>query len=509
MKVTYNDDLFTWRGTFEERNAPKEAGFSWDGKRYFTPCVEVASQLDLFADDKSLDVMCDYFNNIRGSRLSASDLKVPAPAGLDYRDFQKGGISYCKDKQQVIIADEMGLGKTIQAIGLVNLLKTRKVLVICPAFLCYNWQREMGKWLTAGIDLETISYGMLANHEHRATYDLVILDESHYIKERTAKRTKAALAVKFKKRLFLTGTPILSHPIDLWTTLHAIDAKAWGTEVQFAKKYCGAYQYQQCVGKIKSGPHKGEPAFKTLWNMTGHSNEQELQNRMRATCMVRRLKSEVLKELPAKVRQVIELDVKGYTEPKLTDVERLEFSDKVLFDRCSKIRHDTALAKVPEVIKYLKHTLDSTDGKLIVFGYHRDVLKALSDEFASCSVTVTGDSSTVIKRGCKTSDRDKAIARFQTEDGIRMVIGQIDALGVGVNLTASSHVIFVEEVWNPSPISQAEDRAHRMGQKDTVLVQHLVANNTLDSRMMHVVVFKQRVADDCLDKVAFNWREVV
>jgi hypothetical protein len=162
----------------------------------------------------------------------------------------------------------------------------------------------------------------------------------------------------------------------------------------------------------------------------------------------------------------------------------------VLFAEMSKVRHATAVAKLPQVIEYLHTALDDSEDKIVVMAHHHDVVNAIAREFGDLAVVLTGE----------TNDRQTPVDRFQNDPGCRLFIGSIRAAGVGITLTAASHVVFAELDWTPGNISQAEDRCHRIGQRESVLVQHLVLDGSLDARMAKVVVDKQEVIDQALDR---------
>jgi SWI/SNF-related matrix-associated actin-dependent regulator 1 of chromatin subfamily A len=350
-------------------------------------------------------------------------------------------------------------------------------------------------------------------HLHERTWDLCIIDESQYLKNPKAQRSIAILgnakkdiaAITAKRRIALTGTPILNRPIEAQPILGFLDPQNFGHFWRFAKRYCAAYQ----------GPYG--------WDLSGASNLEELQRKLRATCMIRRLKRDVLTELPPKRRQVIELPANGLLGllkresdahakhremletlqdalemAKLLDdqeayadaVQSLRKGQGAMFEEMAEIRHAIALEKVPYVIE---HVLD-TEEPVVVFAWHRDVVEklreGLSKEGRKC-VSVVG--------GMSDQAKDDAVQAFQ---GGRadVFIGNIKAAGVGLTLTRSSHVVFCELDWVPANMTQAEDRTHRIGQTASVLIQHLVLEGSLDQVMAKALVAKQDIADQALDK---------
>lgn len=487
----------------------------------------------------SESVQAERAQNEEQSRAATTDFEPPKPEGLEYYPFQKVGIEFALRNPGTLIGDDMGLGKTVQAIGLMNCCpEIRRVLVVTKASLKDNWKREIQKWLvdpmTVGIansqywprtQVVILNYDILGkfhNHLRAEPWDLVVLDESAQIKNRKTKRaievigykpTKKELAdgvqpippIPGRRRLALSGTPIENRVEEFWSTLHYLDPERWGNFWGFAKRYCNM--------------------VKTDWGMqtSGASNLDQLQKVLRSTIMIRRLKSEVLPELPRKTRMIIDLDTEGleqvienerrrYAEhaKALEDAQaRLELaradSDEAFkeavknmscadlaFEEIARIRHDTAVAKLPKVIEMLEEELEETSGKILVFGHHRDVLDPLSKRFPA-SITITGAVDPAARQGL--------CDLFQTMDMYRIAFLSIRAAGEGLNLTAANLVIFVEEDWVPSKISQCEDRAHRIGQKDNVLVKHYVLPGTIDSRMLKTTMAKQEIIDKALDNV--------
>ncbi len=388
-----------------------------------------------------------------------------------------------------------------------------------------NWRRELEAWLTLPLsvggekdlaaEIVVVSYEQAKKHRavlEARTWDLIIGDEAHAFKNWKAQRTQTfvALTRKSARKLLLTGTPIENRPIELYSLLNIVMPGEWGTFMKFGCRYA-------------NGHHDGY-----AWNFKGASNLEELQDRLRATCMVRRLKKDVLKELPAKRRQIVVLDsdcgreakaalkaeremieALGYqthearVEAELAKCEddstyesavaRLTQAAGVEFTEVSKVRAEVAIAKVPKVIEYLQDALESSN-KVIVFAHHHSVIDALAEGLKDYgAVTFTGQHST--------HERQTAVDRFQHDSTCRVFIGSIKAAGVGITLTAASLVVFAELDWVPGAITQGEDRAHRISQTESVNIQHLVFDGSLDARMAQVLVAKQEIADRGLDIV--------
>jgi SWI/SNF-related matrix-associated actin-dependent regulator of chromatin subfamily A-like protein 1 len=459
------------------------------------------------------------------SKAASAEIDLPRPAGLDYLPFQKAGIQYALARKNTLIGDEMGLGKTIMAIGVINADPTiASVVIVCPKSLKLNWQRELEKWLarpmTIGVangefpatDIVIASYESVKKHAEQIqlkTWGACIVDEAHYIKNAKAQRSVAVKTIKATRKIRMTGTPIVNRPAELHNIIEDMEP-AFGSFFSFAKRYCNAHQ--NGFG----------------WDFSGASNLDELQRRLRETIMVRRLKADVLTELPRKIRQVVEVEAETAAQKKAVKreadteaaheaklgklraavelskaesetiykaaVARLNEAVQVQFSEMSKLRHETAVAKIPAVIAHIANALDDNEEKIILAAHHHDVIDALvlaASEAGWNPVSITGDTNE--------SDRQSAVDKFQTDPTCRLFVGSITAAGVGITLTASSHVIFAELDWVPGNVSQMEDRAHRIGQLNTVLIQHIVLNGSLDARMARMIIAKQTVIDSALD----------
>ena len=515
------DALYT-----QHRKALYDEGISvseWQGKKKFSHWQEIG------AERKAQKAAA-----IESSRAADATIEIPCPDGLAYLPYQRGGIAYGMARKAVLIGDEMGLGKTIQAIGIINATPdARRVLVVCPASLKLNWVREIRKWRTnpdltveladgktfPEASVVVINYDVLSKHTKGALsqeFDIAIFDEAHYCKNGKAARTKAAFGdrktnwpgIRAKRRILLTGTPLTNRPVELFSLLNYLDPARWPSVFSFGKRYCAGFQGGWG------------------WDFTGSSNLEELQNIMRETVMVRRLKADVLTELPPKRRQIVHLARNGAAKAVEAEqrayeagqerrehlalavelskassdpadyaaaVEAMGEAAKAAFAEISKLRHDTALAKVPYVIE---HALAAAaEAPIVIFAHHKDVLsqikEGLTAEGHRC-VSVTGDDAI--------TDRQASVDTFQRGEA-QVILGTLGAMAVGHTLTRSAHVIFAELDWVPANVSQAEDRTHRIGQEQRVLIQHLVFDGSLDARMAEILVEKQEIIDRAMDRV--------
>ena len=480
-----NVEVFSWQGTFEERLLPKEAGFRWhpEKKVWWTSDVSKAARLAKYAEPAALAAIQAHEAVKAASRAATTTFCAPCPDGLALYPFQNAGVEYMlraydAGKPGGLLADEMGLGKTPQCLALVNVLRERlgrqpRVLYVAPKSLLANVRNEARKWLLGSPNIQVwttkvgstdahlvvINYDILkkrlADLVARGEWDLVILDESQAVKNQKAQRTKAALAIPAKFRVFATGTPIMNRPIELFTTLSAIDAGALGSNyVRFGIRYAGAYQ------------------DKWGWHFDGATNLEELQEKLRSGLMVRRLKADVLTELPAKVRSVVPLEVDretgrllkaqreawdrvvaeiGYEEA----VRRMETTGGVGFEEMAAMRAELAAKKVEPTLEYLKDQLESVES-VVIFAHHHVLLDALVDGLAEYGVvSIDGRTSQ--------EARQRAVEDFQAGKA-RVFVGGISAAGVGLTLTRASNVYLAELPWTPSAVQQAEDRCIAEGQ---------------------------------------------
>lgn len=537
MILTYDSEanIFKLESAYEDREIPKAANFIWNRlveKHWATQDLSKARMLAQYADSACQVVLKAALEKqaaiLELSSATSADLSIPAPDGLEYYGFQKAGVAFALEKKRVLIADEMGLGKTIQVIGVINALQTiRKVLIITKASLRLNWLGEVRRWLTRSLSVELaysaiwpvadiiiINYDILVRHKAQidaVDWDLLVMDESHLIKNPKAQRTAMVLgrvpkkpdepkvsAIRARYAIATTGSPIENSPIEIFGILRYLDARSWPSFWSFVQRYCDAHN--DGYG----------------WDFSGASNKEELQRKLRETVMIRRLKRDVLKDLPEKQYQVIEIPVEDSGLKKFLAEELSEWNRKtaelqtlreavkaaklagnedayrqlvaalaeglkVKFEEFSEKRHETGVRKLPYVIDYLQEIMEEEPHKALVFGHHRDVLERLHREFKN---------SLLIHGGIQPDKRQAIVDRFQTDESVGLFFGSIGAAGAGLNMTAASHVIFVEEDVVPERIRQAEDRAHRIGQKNSVLVTHLVLEGSLDAHLAKIAAGK-------------------
>ncbi|XP_040827436.1 DNA annealing helicase and endonuclease ZRANB3 isoform X3 [Ochotona curzoniae] len=432
--------------------------------------------------------------------------------------FQKDGITFALERDgRCMVADEMGLGKTIQAIAIAYFYKEEwPLLIVVPSSLRYPWTEEIEKWIpeldpeeinviqnkcdVGGISTSKVSvlgYGLLTTDAeilidalNNQNFKVVIVDESHYMKSRTAARSKILLPIiqKARRAILLTGTPALGRPEELFMQIEALFPQKFGTWTDYAKRYCNA--------------HIRYYGRRSQWDYRGASNLNEL-HQLLSNIMIRRLKSEVLTQLPPKIRQRIPFDLPSAAAKELNtsfeEWERLMKSPNSdtpvsLMGLITRIYKQTAIAKAGAVKDYIKMMLQNDSLKFLVFAHHLSMLQA-------CTEAVIENKTRYIRidGSVPSSERIHLVNQFQKDPDTRVAILSIQAAGQGLTFTAASHVVFAELYWDPGHIKQAEDRAHRIGQCSSVNIHYLIANGTLDTYMWGILNRKARVTGSTLN----------
>lgn len=522
MSITWNAKQQRWETSMLGKLA-EEAGFSRSRVLWYTTRPKVAKKVYrwMTAEAKlALDVALDNMaEEIQNSAAADASISIPCPAGQEYKGYQKACVAYCAPRSGVLIADEMGLGKTIEAIACVNadpLVST--VLIVVKAHLRLNWYNEWRKWNTSGImpsiayevfpvrvdrRAVIISYNMLKKFYARimaVDWDLLICDEAHALINLEAARTRYIVGVKqgenkskpipAKKRLFLTGSPLVNKPADLYPMLSVLDPMGLGrSKADFYKTY--------------------------VWTT---DNLAELNSMLRARCMIRRLKADVLGELPPKRHQIVFVEAKDQADllaqERRTIAEvraqlsatqadtaglanaaiKLKQAHTIALTKIAEARYNTAKAKLPEVIENISAILEETD-KLCVFAHHHDIIDAIYRKFFNRAVVVDGRTDTTTST--------QRVAKFQNDPHTNLFIGSIRKME-GWTLTAASVCCFAELDWTPTALNQSIDRLHRIGQRSSVLAYYFVVDGSIDSKMIQVNVVKQGLADSVLDGKELN-----
>ena len=415
-------------------------------------------------------------------------------------DHQKEAIQKLVENKKFILADDMGLGKTTSTIIAGLETGAKKILIICPATLKINWKREIenysdrpifiseGKQFSTEHDFVIVNYDIIKNfHDPKkkdeslilmSKFDLVIIDEAHYIKNAQAQRTKLINDItKSVDRLWLlTGTPMTSRPIDYFNLLSLIDSPVAKNWMAYVIRYCAGFQF-------KVGPRK-------IWNVQGASNLEELRDRT-AGLTLRRLKENVL-DLPDKIITPVYLRLKSKVyEEVMGDYynwyEKNPEESKSLtvqFTKLTKVRQIIADEKISQTIEIAENIIEQ-DKKVIIFCNFTDSLNKITEHFGKAAVKLDGSMSK--------HERQFSVDQFQENDKIKVFVGNIKAAGVGITLTSAEAVIFNDLSFLPSDHAQAEDRAYRYGQKNNVLVYYPIFENTIEGIIYDILHNKKQV----------------
>lgn len=423
--------------------------------------------------------------------------------------FQEESLQVLLKRKHNLLAHEPGLGKTVIAIELINRLKLKKVLVVCPASIKRNWMHKLKDWLVEDrviqivdkktdfiteiaevviINYDLVVHSYLFKQLTDVFWDLVICDESHRLKNIKAKRTIAVLAnnglVRCTSRtLLMTGTPVLNRPVELYPILKVlapIVIAPYSDYFRYAKRYCDAW----------------EDGFGL--NAKGASNLDELNKKLRLHYMERKMLYEVEVQLPKKRYEIVFIDSTKEVRNQLITIEnasRKDFKHKNLgigAGEIATLRRETAEQKLDVCIELIKEYVESA-GKLVLFAYHHSIIERLVKELSYYRpVTFTGQTSQI--------NREKAIERFQKSGECKVFIGQIQAAGEGIDglQDTCSNVLFIEWSWVPGEIEQACKRVHRIGQTKPVLIRFLVWADSVEEHMMRIALDKVKVIKEIL-----------
>ena len=441
--------------------------------------------------------------------LPRSLASIPSQTLARLYDFQKEGVNFVLERHgRALIGDEMGVGKTIQAIIAASVYMDEwPVLVICPASIKLIWRDEFLRW--APVDRHEIylleskkppkssarvwiaSYSLASSQSSliaSQSFKVIIADECHYLKNFAAQRTKNLVPIlqRATRALLLSGTPVISRPSELFTLLQALRPDIFRNFKEFANRYCNP---QHIMNRL---------------DYSGNSNIKELHVLLSNTVMIRRLKSDVLTQLPPKLRQKIEIQVsvehckkirKIYAELRenknnpggsgLTSAQVNSF--------ISEAYALTAKAKAKGVAEYIAYLMQN-ECKFLVFGHHLEMLDCIEEQVVKHKVEyIRIDGSVSMEK------RNQAVNEFQQNNKCMVAILSILAAGVGLTLTAAFTVVIAEMAWSPGVMIQAEDRVHRIGQKRSVNIHYLFGPATLDEYIWPKIQDKLNVITDALD----------
>ena len=494
-----------WDGTLKQWNVPysidaldilKGAGFT------LVPALEEKLKEAQIINDTKLEDATGYdFEELKNLFPHLRDYQIEAIRWFDAR------------KGRGVLGDPMGLGKTCESLHWLKLHSDLSpVLIVCPAQLKYNWQNEIKKWFGED-EVVTILFGQtpdrscIRNRWTIINYDIlfhwkevlsqipfsvILADECQYVSNDTAKRTRSflQLAKNIPYRIPMSGTPIRNRPDEFFNVLNLIAPRDFPSRFNYRQRYCDPKAFfDRRTGR-------------SIWTYNGATNIEELAKKVRPY-ILRREKRDVLKELPDKQKIIIPLEstskslLKEYENGESALLElyssNLNFKGMALKlqDAIQTLMKLAYEMKRKEVFEWIDNFLE-TGEKLVVFGCHRNVIEELYKKYEKQAVRVYG--------GISLQEREESVRCFNEEENTRLFIGQIQAAGVGINLHhACSTVAFVEFTWSPEDHEQAEDRVHRLGQREAVMIYYLVANGTIDMKITDILINKNKVVRQIVD----------
>jgi SWI/SNF-related matrix-associated actin-dependent regulator 1 of chromatin subfamily A len=427
---------------------------------------------------------------------------------------------------RLLIADEMGLGKTLQAIMIAYEYKAEwPVLIVCPSSIRFVWREQLSRWLGGLIDphsdvqvitkgkeaprkeakIVIVPYILLEPNEHlrqrtvdKGPYKVVICDESHYMKDPSSKRSKAVQKIlKTAKRIvLLSGTPSMNNAEEMYAQIvHLLPVQKKPTLTEFRERYCVRSEFLV----------RGYPVVK----YGGARNKEELNALLVKAVMIRRMKADVLSQLPEKIRNRIDLDVENSVFAKKVQQMTTSWLSRttggpILPSASSEYGIETmelwrltGQAKLAALKEYLSDLLENADGpKFILFAHHKFVMNGLEDMLLK-SLPVGGYIR--IDGEVPHPKRAEHVKTFQTDPNCRVALLSITSCSEGITLTAANIVVFCEMYWVPGLIEQAEARAHRVGQKDCVLCYYLVMPHSPDEVIFNMLERKKKDTSRILD----------
>ena len=464
----------------------------------------------------------DLEQEVRNVEIDWDEVDKLSKAGKVLYQHQREGIEFLLSRDGTILADDMGLGKTLQSIVASVVGKFERILIMCPASLKINWKREImdfvdeddisiiygSNWEPAKYTI--INYDIIKNFHTvkkrgkeyedwelrreiaAEEFDLIICDEAHYLKNNTSQRTKIVLDIhkKFSPKSFwlLTGTPISNRPMDYYPLLTLVNSHLTRNWKFFAKRYCGAINFR------KNG--------KMIWITDGASNLDEL-NEQTKSILLRRKKDEVL-DLPDKIiipyylelpdRDVYENVFNEYLEWARLEGKRMGFGKHLV--ELTILRKFIAFEKIKFSMELVDTALDQNK-KVIIFTNFQDELDTFMNLLGKKAVCIHG--------GVKGDARQAAVDKFQNNDDIKVLVGQVKAAGVGLTLTAAEVVIINSLDWVPGNLEQAEDRAYRLGQEKNVTVYYPLFEDTVDTLVWKSLQRKKEIIDTIIgDETVIN-----
>ena len=482
--------------------------------------IEFASRFDLLVDPEVIQ----YQHRTSVAESALIDLSSAVYAEIDLpnvggtlRPYQKAGIAYALEAKNCFIADEMGTGKTIQSLVALETANAFPVVVVCPPTLTLNWKVEAEKWLptrTVAVvsnrkdfpepaDITVVGWSNIHAWAEKLSGSVsYVFDESHYAKNPEAQRTKAAVKMAKSRTgeglvLCLTGTPITNRPAEYAPQLEILGKLSdFGGKWGFYKRYCGAFRDRWGV-----------------WHTDGAANLEELNDKLRSSCYIRRTKDQVLADLPPMLHNRVlitpdekvmkeyrkaEADIVKYMADRAAEIARelgtspksaaviakLKAEANEHLVRISALRRLAAMAKMKAVDEWTETLLDS-GVKVVLAAHHRDVVDSLANKYGGLK----------IQGGMLVAEVEDHKSRFMTNPDARVITLSIQAAKTGHTLTAAQDIAFVELPFTPADLDQTAARCHRIGQSGVVTSHYILAAGTIDEKLYELIERKRSVVD--------------
>jgi SWI/SNF-related matrix-associated actin-dependent regulator 1 of chromatin subfamily A len=455
-----------------------------------------------------LQVKQEMMQKTKLAEMEKIDLIIPGLQG-ELRPFQKASIVFAEARNgNILNADDMGLGKTIETIAYLQLHKEKwPVLIVVPATVKLNWKREIKKWMFPIPTIQILSgetpYKIKANfclinydiltHWEKVIKDypfnMIVADEAQYLKNSSAKRTKTFKRIKKGISTFmaLTGTPIENHPAELYNTINMIDPTLFPVAWDFYWSFCDP----------KNNGYG--------WTMNGATNIPKLHKILTESIMLRRLKKDVLPELPDKVISFVPIELTNQKEYGFAEKSfiswvaaykgkeaALRASNAEAIQKIESLKQIAVRGKLKGAIDWINDFLES-DRKLVVAVNHTFVIDELLATFPGISLRIDGS--------ITGNKRQEMIDLFQNDPVYKLIFVNMKAGGIGITLTAAWDLIILELGWNPKIIDQMMDRVHRIGQIHGVNIYYLLALNTIEERIAELLDKKRKIIDGVIDGV--------
>lgn len=471
-----------------------------------------------WASVEAMAALAEPYGQYAASLAREDDLQIPCPDGLEPYPFQRAGVRYASERKNSVIGDQMGLGKTITAILLDNYTGADRVLIVCPASVRLHWHKKIREWSTIrrvlaypiqkssdGVhptaNYTIISYDLLRNPAllealMAHNYDRIYLDEIHYLKNISTGRSKAVfgglrpedaeiLYDRAASVVGLTGTFLPNRPRECYNvTRHlAWDAIDWMAEEPFYRRYNPSMTMETGFVREEKG------------------RLHELRARMRVNFLVRRLKRDVMKQLPPVSYELAYVEPNGEIKKALQaekllniDVDKMDNMNPDILGNLATVRRQMGIAKVPRVVEFVATMLEGEARKIVIFAHHRDVIHGLAAKLEKFGVVIIMGATSMI-------GRELAKEKFIEDPDTHILLGNIQSAGTGIDglQLVCSNAVFAEASWVPGENDQCVERLDRIGQTEPIEAQFLVAPGSLDEKIIGRAIKKAQAIHVALD----------